>query len=356
MKTIKDFKEDIHKCSKCGLCQEVCPIYKVTGNDCTVSRGQFVMLKGLINGDLKMSKKINHYLSLCLKCGKCSEFCPSGIDVVDVIATAKHEYFKTHPAERIISFIQKHFIFGFFLKIANFFVPNLKSKKFDKKVIYFGGCSAKISGNDSIIKLMNNIGVEVITPNFSCCGIPFFVRGDFENFRDYMNKYISILKKYNVKDVVTTCASCEKTIKEYIKWCDKKDKEFLSGVHVKNIFEYLRENEVKLKLKKHVKATYHKPCNQNNYEDIKYILNNTENLEYIEADGYDKCCSLNGLFQPQKYKIISKLCEDKRNSIISTDAEYVLTTCFGCETALQLYSFGKYKVRNLTEFLGENTD
>ena len=27
------YKEEIHSCSKCGLCQSVCPIYKITGND-----------------------------------------------------------------------------------------------------------------------------------------------------------------------------------------------------------------------------------------------------------------------------------------------------------------------------------
>ena len=58
MRYLSDCKEDIHSCSKCGLCQSVCPIYKITGNDCTVSRGHFIMLNGLIKGDLKMSKTI----------------------------------------------------------------------------------------------------------------------------------------------------------------------------------------------------------------------------------------------------------------------------------------------------------
>ena len=74
MKSFFDFKEEIHKCSKCGLCQAECPVYKVTGNDCTVSRGQFVMLNGVIKGDLKISEKINSYLDLCLKCGKCCTY------------------------------------------------------------------------------------------------------------------------------------------------------------------------------------------------------------------------------------------------------------------------------------------
>ena len=112
MKQLIDFKEDIHKCSKCGLCQAECPIYKITGNDCTVSRGQFRMLEGVIKGDLKMSKTINRYLDLCLKCGACSKFCPSGIDVVDVIISAKAEYFRLHPIERVKTFFQKYFVRG----------------------------------------------------------------------------------------------------------------------------------------------------------------------------------------------------------------------------------------------------
>lgn len=355
MKQLKDFKEDIHKCSKCGLCQKSCPIYQITGNDCTVSRGQFIMLKGLLKGDLKMTKKMNRYLSLCLKCGKCSEFCPSGVDVVDIIAAAKQEYFKTNIWEKIISFIQKYIVFGFIPNFADKFVPKIKQKKFDKKVIYFGGCNSKYTGIKAVIKLMNKIGIEVITPKFSCCGIPFFTRGDMTNFNKFMNDYISILKNYDTKDIITACASCEKTIKNYIKWCEnEEDKKFLSELKIRNVYEYLHENNIKLRLNKPLKVTYHKPCNQEAFEGIKYILNNTENLEYVAADGFDECCGLNGLFRTDEYKILSKIYRNKRKSILSTNAKYVLTTCFGCEIALRLYSFGKYRVSNLIEFLGKN--
>ena len=355
MKQLKDFKEDIHKCSKCGLCQKSCPVYQITGNDCTVSRGQFIMLKGLIKGDLKMTSKLNRYLSLCLKCGKCSEFCPSGVDVVDIIASAKQEYFKTHFFEKIVSWIQKYIIFGLVPNIANIFARKIKQKNFTSKVIYFGGCNSKYAGNKALIRLMNKIGIEVITPKFSCCGIPFFTRGDLDNYKKYMDSYIRILKRYDIKDIITTCASCEKTIKDYLKWCDdEEDKKFLSNLKVRNIYEYLHENNVKIKLSKPLKVTYHKPCNQSTFEDIRYVLKNTENLEYVEAEGFDECCGLNGLFRTNEYKILSNIFSAKRNSIISTKANYVLTTCFGCEIALRLYSFGKYKVSNLIEFLEKN--
>ncbi len=352
---LKDFKEDIHKCSKCGLCQKDCPIYKVTGNDCSVSRGQFIMLKRFLNGDLKMTKNINRYLSLCLKCGKCSESCPSGVDAVDILCAAKYEYYKTRFFERTVSVLQKRILFGIFPDLINIFIPKKKSKKFDKKVLYFGGCNSKYTGNSSVIKIMNTIGTEVITPNFSCCGMPFLADGNFDDFRAHMNNYISILKKYEIKDIVTTCASCEKTIRDYIKWCDNEDdKTFLKKLNIKNIYEYLHENNFTLKLKKHLSATFHKPCNEKHFQDVDYVLNSTENLKYIRAKDYDKCCGLHGFFNPSEYKTLSKIFKLKRDSILSTKAEYILTTCFGCKTALNFYSFGKYKTSDLIEFLANN--
>ncbi len=289
MKTLYDYKEEIHSCSKCGLCQSVCPIYKITGNDCTVSRGHFIMLRGFLKGELKMTKSINRYLNLCLKCGACSKFCPSEIDIVEIVALAKSEYFKKHVIEKFISWFQKTFIFGFALNLLAFFSPKSESKQFKKKVIYFGGCGGKITGNKSVVKLLNALSIEVISPNFECCGIPYYVRGDIENYRKCAENFTKKIREIGITEIVTTCASCEKTVKSYKKLFP--DTEF----NVKNIFEYIRENNFKTELKKNTKVTFHKPCNINNFENIEWILNNTKNLEYVKMEEFDKCCGLNGI-------------------------------------------------------------
>lgn len=354
MKQLIDFKEDIHKCSKCGLCQAECPIYQVTGNDCSVSRGQFVMLNGVVKGDLKMSKTINRYLDLCLKCGKCSKFCPSGIDVVDVIVSAKSEYFKSHFIEKFISFIQKYFIFGLIPRITRTFVRPTKSKKFERKVLYFGGCGSKLKGDKSIVKILNSINIEVINPEFHCCGIPYFSRGDLGEFGKSLKSYVNILKKYGINEVVTTCASCEKSLKDYIKWANNEDVDFLKTISVKNFYELIKSSSIKLKLKKLKKVTYHKPCNIDNFEDIEYLLKNTKNLDYVQMQDFDKCCGLNGLPKLKEYKIMSKIFSSKRGNIINTKVKNVLTSCLGCEVALKSYSFGKYKVYDLIDFIAKN--
>lgn len=352
MKKLQDFKGSINKCSKCGLCQAECPVYKITGNDCTVSRGQFTMLKGILDGDLKMTKNINRYLDLCLKCGACSKFCPSGIDVVDVIEVAKSEYFRASKWEKLKAIVRKRIIFGFIPNFISKFFPRTKSQTFERKVLYFGGCGSKFKGDKSVVKLLNKIGVEVINPIFPCCGIPSLVHGDLESFNHCIERFVKILKQYEIKEIVTTCASCEKTLKDYIRWTDSDEtKEILSDLKVQNIFEYLKD--VKLSLKKPVKVTFHKPCNITNSSDIEQILKNTENLEYIEMNDFDKCCGLNGLSKFKEYKIMSKIFKSKRDNIINSKADYVLTSCLGCETALRFYSLKAYKVADLTDFLAE---
>ena len=342
MKSLKDCKDEIHSCSKCGLCQSVCPIYKITGNDCTVSRGQFIMLKRLINGELKMSKTINRYLDMCLKCGACSKFCPSGIDVVEIIALAKAEYFKMHPVEKLKSAILKTGLN--FVYVRNKILPKKRSSKFDKKVIYFGGCGGV---NESVIKILNSMNVEVITPNFKCCGFPFYVKGDMESFKEYMDSFCKVMEEYENFDVVVSCATCEKTLKIYEKWTGKTFK-------IRNVFEYIKEKNLKLELKKCQKVTFHKPCNLDNYEDVNWVIENTKNLEYVEMNDFDKCCGLEGIMNFKERKIMSKLFRSKHNNIIKSGARIVLTSCLACKITLSLFSFGKYKVQDFIEFLAKN--
>ena len=301
------------------------------------------MLQGMIKGDLKMSETINRYLDLCLKCGACSKFCPSGIDVVEIVALAKAEYFKTHKFEKLKSSVLK--ILMKFLHIIHSFTQKNNTKTFKKKVIYFGGCGG---ANPNVIKLLNSMEIEVITPNFECCGFPFFVNGDMESFLEYAKSFYSILEKFEDYDIVVNCATCEKTLKTYSKYSEHKE------VTIKNVFEYINENNLKLELKKKTKVTYHKPCNLDNYKDIQQILENTKNLEYAEMPDYDKCCGLTGIVNFKERKIMSELFREKHHNILASGAKTVLTSCLACKITLSLFSRCKYKVSDLIDFLAKN--
>lgn len=193
MKKLEDFKEEINKCSKCGLCQSVCPIYKLTGNDCAVSRGKFVMLDGVLKGDLKLNRNINKYLDLCLKCDKCSNFCPSSIDVCKILETAKYNYEKNTLWGKFIFFFESKYVFGNLLKLFKIIInshPLREEKQLiaseasnrdvgaeanKLKLLYFKGCVNNIfpQTDKFLHKLFDNSDVEIIEKDFDCCGLPF---------------------------------------------------------------------------------------------------------------------------------------------------------------------------------------
>ena len=246
MKKLEDFADDINKCSKCGLCQSVCPVYKITGNDCAVSRGKFVMLDGVLKGDLKLNKNIEKYLDMCLKCGKCKNFCPSNIDVCEIFNTAKYECAKNTFHGKFEKFLESKWIFVNVLKIFKFFVQGSAGFKpltrdyvppspsrgegietfsllqpcnsATVRLLYFKGCVNNFYPKTErafkkICAHLNN--VEIIERNFDCCGLPFLSSGNMERFEEVKKYNLELIESCDFDYILTDCASCESTLKGY---------------------------------------------------------------------------------------------------------------------------------------------
>ncbi|MBD5402204.1 (Fe-S)-binding protein [bacterium] len=360
MKTLKDFEKELNKCSKCGLCQSACPIFQVNPNDCAVSKGKFIMLHGVTKGDLKLSKNINNYLDMCLKCGKCNNFCPSGIDVCRIINSAKYEYMKTTFTAKIINILESRMVFGSFIKlgalISKPFRPKYKaSKDPTTSVVYFKGCVNQICPKTDkyIHKIFKNIPIEIIEPDFDCCGLPFLSEGNLERFEQaakYNSKLLNSCTDYNY--IITDCASCESTIKEYPKYIN-----FDNNINVYNWGNLIALLNIKFKFNNPIRVTFHRPCHLENDVFINQIFKNCENINYIQMEDYDNCCGLAGSFAIKNHKQAKQLISNKAKNISITEADYVITTCPSCIIGLKLglamIGNKKTKVVSLLEFLSK---
>lgn len=380
MKKLEDFADEINKCSKCGMCQAACPLYKLTGNDCAVSRGKFVMLDGVLKGDLKLNKNIEKYLDMCLKCGKCKDFCPSDIDVCEILNTAKYECTKETLHGKIIKFLQSRLVFGNLIKWGKVFTLTRISKfaslskkfyplpevevnssageaglKFTK-LLYFKGCVNEILPNvanafKKICSHLNN--VEIIERDFECCGLPFLSSGNLERYEE-VKKHNLELMNCEFDYILTDCASCESTLKGYgSNFTDpapeNNAKRFL------NAAEFLAEQKVKFSFKKPVKVTFHKPCHSENDDFLKKLIDKCENVEYIKMKDYDECCGFAGEFAIKNPKLSISLAKQKAENAYATGADYILTSCPACVLGLRegFLALGKKapKIMNVVEFL-----
>lgn len=387
MRKLEDFKVEINKCSKCGLCQSVCPIYKLTGNDCAVSRGKFVMLDGILKGDLKLNRNINKYLDLCLKCDKCSNFCPSSIDVCKILETAKYNYEKNTLWGKFIFFFESKYVFGNLLKLFKIIInshPLRKEKQLiaseasnrdvgaeanKLKLLYFKGCVNNIfpQTDKFLHKLFDNSDVEIIEKDFDCCGLPFLSSGNLERFEE-VKKHNLELMNCDFDYILTDCASCESTLKGYFQptrndvgqesttydlslRANEKSVAIPSFI---SLGELIANQNIKFKFEKPIKVTFHKPCHLENDDFWLKIIENCENVEYVKMKDYDECCGFSGEFAIKNHKISMQISKQKAQNAINTGADYVITTCPACVLGLKQGMLGikkTPKVLSLSDFL-----
>ena len=82
----------VYKCSKCGLCRSVCPVFLATKNEMFLPRGRFIVLNNHINNSAILHKSFINQLDVCLNCNLCKDFCPSDIDSNKIFTEVKSKY------------------------------------------------------------------------------------------------------------------------------------------------------------------------------------------------------------------------------------------------------------------------
>lgn len=385
-KSLKDYAEDVYKCSKCGLCQSVCPVYKATGLETTVSRGKFTLLNGIINGKLKFNKKISKNLELCLGCNACYDFCPSGISAEEIIVTARHESLKISGMGFIKRFILANFKSNFKLgrlkiglniykalglvKTADFISKfigksgkyitlfnsqlkeHIKYKKLkpakpqsELNIVYFPGCInnyVNSSIKNAVLIVLEKNGFKINIPeNFTCCGIAARSAGDFKSFSELAENNLSRIPD-NVDYIITDCASCGSVWEFYPDFVQEKFKNKAKIISEKtiNINKFLAEREIYIpeNIRINKKVTYHDPCHlkrfQNVFNEPREILKQIQGVDFQEMGDADVCCGLAGTFCISQPEISKAISSEKAQNILDTQADIVCTSCAGCKIGL----------------------
>ena len=360
MKDFLDYKDEIYTCSRCGLCQSVCPVYEVTKKETMVSRGFFSLLNGIVKGHLKFNKKIRKNIDKCLTCNKCKEYCPSGIDAEKIMISAKIASYTYAPLWkklvlrglyskiflRLASLIKLYLFFPIlnFSKIGKilyeFLNPNIKYKKQTQsktsnlKVVIFSGCINNYFNSSSLnaIKMiLEQNGIKYTMPDFDCCTMPAYNIGDIDNFKIFAKK--NLLKvSDNIDYILFDCATCKKAFKTYIEVLDGKIQQ--KAIHIfnkcKHINEFLLEQNIALPNIVE-KAFYHTPCHLD-CEEATLELMQKMNIEVVPSE--NRCCGSAGLFFIENIKISNALAAKKSQEVKISNAKFVMTDCPLCRLGL----------------------
>lgn len=339
----KEIKEEVYKCSKCGLCQSVCPLYLATKNEMFLSRGRYIVLNNFFNNGKKLTKNFIKNLDICLNCNACKNFCPSSIDAVKIFTKLKSE---NNFKFKLFGFSFYYFLYlnlQRFLK-KEIYIKRKKriiKKSNEEKVVYFQGCINKYinpSDKNATLNIIEQIGYEVVSISNSCCGLPYLSDGNLTKFNRNAKKIVKSITK-EAKYIVCSCDSCFETLSKIDEISHK----------LIRIDDFLKINYVDIP--SYENTVYHRPLNR---KDTSFV---PESMHVINTKG---SCSLMENFFILKYRqIVKKIIDTVFYKKEEIDNKYVITTCqlakIGLEKGAKIIG-SNAKILTYSEYIASNKD
>lgn len=215
--------------------------------------------------------------------------------------------------------------------------------------VFIPGCSLTDYSPEIVMKtykyLNDNLGNTGII--LKCCAAPSKISGDKEGFKSYYSQLQKEIDKMRVKEVITACQTCYKTIKENS-----------PGIEVKSIWESINDIGVSQDVMDRYKDldvvfALHDPCpiRKENiiHESVRDVLNKMgiKIEEFNNCREKTLCCG--GKLSIQNKELSLK---HMRKRAYEADSNYILTYCESCVKSMK--TAGKYSIHVLDLIFDEN--
>lgn len=391
MNPLERVEKEIKKCVKCGVCRAHCPVFTELGREPAVARGKVALARAVLSGNIELDDRTYIDMSRCLLCGSCVEKCPNDVPTDRIVLAAREALAKKrgltsfHKAVRhmlrnqnamnvgaLFAALLNPFLFrnvpgvsGLRLRMPlpfvgrNRYFPKIASKPFLKRhpeiitgepgkprVLYFVGCMTNFiytEIGESAISLLRNLGCTVIIPKGQqCCGYPALSGGDMSTFVELAAKNLDLFEEYRPDFIMTACASCGSALQELYPEviggnrpdmalrCRIAADKIVDAVVLLHRLGFKPENAAPGE--KSV-ITYHDPCHLRRRKITKEprdFLKRLPGMGFVEMEQPGTCCGLGGTFNVYHYGTSIAINSRKRDSIMKSGADTVLTGCPGC--------------------------
>jgi glycolate oxidase iron-sulfur subunit len=215
------------------------------------------------------------------------------------------------------------------------------------KVGFFLGCAQSLlfaEESAATVRVLSRNDCTVVTPReVECCGMPAHGYGRLDLVRKQAQRNIEVFEVQDVDVIVTDCATCGSTLKEYgaylkddPEWAERA--EAFSG-KVKDVSEFLAEIPLeKPQGRVEARVTYHDPCHlrraQKVWKQPRDLLKQIDGLEFVELGEADWCCGSAGSQLITHYETSLDVLDRKMDNLVNTKAQVVASGCPGCQMQL----------------------
>ena len=390
---------NFEECMKCTVCTAYCPVLQVNplypGPKQAGPDGERLRLKD--------PYFFNYALKYCLNCKRCEVACPSGVDVADLIQSARIKYENQPPKLRDVMLANTDFMGSVarpFAPIVNGVTglgvtkqaldwtlaidrhrtfPKYSARSFEgwlkrrrkeqaafpEQVAYFHGCYVNYNypklGKD-LVKVLNALGVGVqLLEKEKCCGIALITNGLSKQATKQATHNVEVLKKAVGEGglkVITTSSTCTLTLRdEYPNLLGVDNSEVRDAIQmaVRFIFEKLEKGAtLKFKADYHRKVAYHVPCHM---EKLGWGVFSERLLRMIPGVEFtlleSACCGIAGTygFKKENYEASQAIGAALFDQIKNVNPDVVACDCETCKWQIEM-STG-YTVMNPISILAE---
>jgi len=380
-------------CIRCGLCLAACPTYREYLKETASPRGRVALARKGLEGELELSPNLVEQMYGCFACMACNDLCPVGIRPADLALSMRHVQEQVHPAKwkqwlfggviahagrmematwplrlyerlgirRLVYMLGLNRLLPDRVRDLEAMLPRLPQRPLRRvlpevtkaigeeryRVGFFLGCAQSLLFADqsaATLRVLARNGCTVITPKqIECCGMPAKGYGRMDLVEKQAIHNIAVFAPCNVDWIITDCATCGSTLKEYGSllaedpvWAARA-KEFQSKV--RDISEFLLTIPLRKPEKRmDAKVTYHDPCHlrrgQQVWNEPRKLLSLIDGLELVELPEADWCCGSAGSQLITHYDTSWRVLNRKLDNIEGTQARILASGCPGCQMQL----------------------
>jgi glycolate oxidase iron-sulfur subunit len=380
-------------CIRCGLCLSVCPTYRESLKETDSPRGRVALVRKAMEGAMPLSRNLAEQMYKCFACMACNAVCPVEIKPAHLALQTRH------VAEQLRPRWWKRLLFhGLFARARRLELGTLPLRWIERvglralvqrlgltkvlpaqlrdmermlprvprqplrvvvpevtpaigqrrrRVGFFLGCVQSLlfaEESAATVRVLARNGCEVVTPgDVRCCGMPPLGFGDRETAEHMARHNIELFERFDVDTIVTDCATCGSTLKEYVEllssdaeWGERAAR---FSAKVRDISELLAEIPlVQPKGRVPLRVTYHDPCHlaraQNVRAQPRQLLQIIGGVEFVEMKESDWCCGSAGTQLITHYGTSRSVLDRKMDNVAATGADVVASGCPGCQMQL----------------------
>ena len=364
----------VRRCVHCGFCTATCPTYQLLGDELDGPRGRIYLIKQVLEG-VEPTKSTQLHLDRCLTCRACETTCPSGVQygrLLDIGRGIVEDKLERPAGERLARSALKHGLtsklFGPAMRTGQALRPllpqSLRAKVPERrdagrwpqttharKMLLPLGCvqpSMAPTIDSATARVLDALGIQVITPAASCCGAIKHHLSDHDAALAEVRHNIDAWWPHieaGVEAIVMNASGCGAMVKEYGHLLRNDPAYADKAARVVELTRDLAEllpahaTPLKSKLRTEIseRVVFHPPCTLQHGQKIRGVVEHLLGdlgAVVLPLPESHLCCGSAGTYSVLQPELSMQLRDRKLDALHAQQPDVILSANIGCITHL----------------------